>query len=216
MVSTIRRTDASAKLLRICGQETPYTRSVAILRTSTTICGRPSGVSLAFAFRSPAFTRSTIRERSSSSKAPRNVNTNLLAGVHVSRCSDKETNLMRWALKVWRARSRWLTERGKRSNLQTTIASKWRRCAPYISLSSSGRRSFVPLIPISTYSPATVQPWRSAYSRSSQPVTGAGEQSYVVHGEVDFFGEEAMARTGGAGGPTRTHRDIRFTIKVAA
>ena len=35
-------------------------------------------------------------------------------------------------------------------------------------LSSSIRRSLVPEMPISTYSPATVQPRRSAYSRSSR------------------------------------------------
>jgi hypothetical protein len=27
---------------------------------------------------------------------------------------------------------------------------------------------------------------------------------YLAHGKVDFFGEEAMARTGGAGGQNRT------------
>ncbi len=37
-----------------------------------------------------------------------------------------------------------------------------------------------------------------------EPVTGTGEQSCVAHGEVDFFGEDAMARTGGAGGQNRT------------
>jgi hypothetical protein len=37
-----------------------------------------------------------------------------------------------------------------------------------------------------------------------EPVTGTGKQSYVAHGEVDFFGEDAMARTGGAGGQNRT------------
>jgi site-specific DNA recombinase len=37
-----------------------------------------------------------------------------------------------------------------------------------------------------------------------EPVIEAGEHSYLAHGEVDFFGEEAMARTGGAGGQNRT------------
>src|ERR1700686_95312 len=42
------------------------------------------------------------------------------------------------------------------------------RCASSMRLSSSIRRSLVPEMPISTYSPATVQPRRSAYSRSSR------------------------------------------------
>lgn len=33
-----------------------------------------------------------------------------------------------------------------------------------------------------------------------QPVTKDGKTSYLAHGKVDFFGDEAMARTGGAGG----------------
>src|SRR5271155_1970228 len=37
-----------------------------------------------------------------------------------------------------------------------------------MSLSSSGRRSFAPEKPVSTYSPATVQPRRSQYSRNSR------------------------------------------------
>src|SRR5260370_15031005 len=37
-----------------------------------------------------------------------------------------------------------------------------------MSRSSSGRRSFAPEIPVSTYSPATVQPRRSQYSRNSR------------------------------------------------
>jgi hypothetical protein len=37
-----------------------------------------------------------------------------------------------------------------------------------------------------------------------EPVTGTGERSYLAHGQVDFFGEDAMARTGGAGGPACT------------
>jgi len=56
--------------------------------------------------------------------------------------------------------------------------------------------------------------------RSEVPVVadqiGAGEQSYVAHGEVDFFGEDAMARTGGAGGLDRTTRAYLFTLSLAA
>ena len=36
------------------------------------------------------------------------------------------------------------------------------------------------------------------------PTNKAGEASYSVRGEVDFFGSEALARTGGAGGQNRT------------
>jgi hypothetical protein len=37
-----------------------------------------------------------------------------------------------------------------------------------------------------------------------QPVANADGNSYAAQGEIDFFGEEAMARTGGAGGQNRT------------
>ena len=37
-----------------------------------------------------------------------------------------------------------------------------------------------------------------------EPAMRDGKPSYVAHGRVDFFGEEAMARTGGAGGQNRT------------
>jgi hypothetical protein len=37
-----------------------------------------------------------------------------------------------------------------------------------------------------------------------EPVTQAGKTPYLAHGKVDFFGDEAMARTGGAGGQNRT------------
>ena len=43
-----------------------------------------------------------------------------------------------------------------------------------------------------------------------------GKKTYLAHGKVDFFGEEGLAHSDGAGGPARTDRDIRFTIKVAA
>ena len=114
------------------------------LRASTTRFGLPRRLPLAFAFRRPAFTLSTMSERSSSAAAPRTVNTILPAGVLVSICSENETNSMPWALNDSRARSRWLTERAKRSNFQTTTQSKRRRCASAISLSSSGRISFAP------------------------------------------------------------------------
>ena len=37
-----------------------------------------------------------------------------------------------------------------------------------------------------------------------EPVTQAGKTTYLAHGKVDFFGDEAMARTDGAGGQNRT------------
>ncbi len=37
-----------------------------------------------------------------------------------------------------------------------------------------------------------------------EPVTQAGKTTYLAHGKVDFFADEAMARTGGAGGQNRT------------
>jgi site-specific DNA recombinase len=37
-----------------------------------------------------------------------------------------------------------------------------------------------------------------------EPTIRDGEPVYLAHGKVDFFGEEAMARTGGAGGQNRT------------
>jgi len=109
-----------------------------------------------------------MRLRSSSATAPKTVNTILPIGVLVSTCSESETSSMPRARKVSRARSRWDTERAKRSNFQTTTASKRRRWASVSIRSSSGRFSFVPEIPTSTYSPATCQPRRSQYSWSSR------------------------------------------------
>jgi hypothetical protein len=37
-----------------------------------------------------------------------------------------------------------------------------------------------------------------------EPTIQDGKSVYLAHGKVDFFGEEAMARTGGAGGRNRT------------
>jgi hypothetical protein len=34
-----------------------------------------------------------------------------------------------------------------------------------------------------------------------EPTMQDGEPTYLAHGKIDFFGDEAMARTGGAGGP---------------
>ena len=37
-----------------------------------------------------------------------------------------------------------------------------------------------------------------------EPVTQTGKTTYLAHGKVDFFGDAAMGRTGGAGGQSRT------------
>ncbi len=37
-----------------------------------------------------------------------------------------------------------------------------------------------------------------------EPTIHEGEPVYLAHGKVDFFGDEMMARTGGAGGQSRT------------
>ena len=152
----------------IVAQDAPASRSEAILARSTTTCGLPSRFPLAHAFRRPALTRSAIRLRSNSATAPKTVKTMRPAGVAVSSDSDRLTNSMPKTQKVSSARKRWLTLRAKRSNFQTAITSKRRLWASAISRSSSGRRSFAPEIPVSTYSPVTVHPRRSQYSRSSR------------------------------------------------
>jgi hypothetical protein len=48
-----------------------------------------------------------------------------------------------------------------------------------------------------------------------EPAMREGKPSYVARGRVDFFGEEAMARTGGAGGPDSTVRSFQFCLPVA-
>ena len=37
-----------------------------------------------------------------------------------------------------------------------------------------------------------------------EPVSENGKRTYLAHGKVDFFGEETMAHSGGAGGQNRT------------
>jgi|HubBroStandDraft_2_1064218.scaffolds.fasta_scaffold21816_2 hypothetical protein len=69
-----------------------------------------------------------------------------------------DTNSMPSERNVSSARSRCETERAKRSKRQTTTESKRRRCASVSSLSSSGRLSFAPEIPVSTYSSVRVIP----------------------------------------------------------
>ena len=43
-----------------------------------------------------------------------------------------------------------------------------------------------------------------------------GALSFKANGNIDFFGEEAFTRVGGAGGPDRTVRTVSFCISVAA
>jgi hypothetical protein len=43
-----------------------------------------------------------------------------------------------------------------------------------------------------------------------EPTIHEREPVYLAHGKVDFFGEEAMARTGAAGGPDSTTRALRL------
>ena len=50
-----------------------------------------------------------------------------------------------------------------------------------------------------------------------EPTVQDGEPVYLAHGKVDFFGDEAMARTGGAGGQNCSLQPtIRFSAKLAA
>ena len=49
-----------------------------------------------------------------------------------------------------------------------------------------------------------------------EPTAQHGEPEYLAHGKVDFFGEEAMARTSGAGGPDCYSRVGEFGILLAA
>ena len=137
--------------------EPPRDSRMLNLGQTPSLVGLPRRFPFARAFRTPARTRSAIRLRSSSATAPRTVKIIFPVGVEVSTCSDSETNSMPRERKVSSARSRCETERAKRSNRQTTTASKFLRCASAISLSSSGRFSFAPEIPTSTYSRATSQ-----------------------------------------------------------
>jgi hypothetical protein len=49
-----------------------------------------------------------------------------------------------------------------------------------------------------------------------EPVNENGKLSYRYHGKIDFFGDRAMARTGGAGGSVCTTRRIEFHVSLAA
>jgi hypothetical protein len=50
-----------------------------------------------------------------------------------------------------------------------------------------------------------------------EPTIQDGEPVYLVHGKVDFFGDEAMTRTGGAGKPACTVLPTaEILVKMAA
>jgi hypothetical protein len=87
------------------------------------------------------------------------------AGVELFR---ERNELDALGLEGFEGAQKWLTDRAKRSNFQTTTASKRRRCASAIRRSSSGRFSFVPLMPLSTYSSAISHPRREQCSRNSR------------------------------------------------
>jgi chromosome segregation ATPase len=57
--------------------------------------------------------------------------------------------------------------------------------------------------------PANVEQTRAALAEhfgtfKMEPVRENGKLSYRYHGKIDFFGDRAVARTGGAGGQNRT------------
>lgn len=78
--------------LAILRQDFPSPRSLQTLTVSRTDLGRPRRFPFARALRKPAFTRSTINDRSSSATAPKTVKTIFPAGVDVSSDSESETN----------------------------------------------------------------------------------------------------------------------------
>jgi hypothetical protein len=50
-----------------------------------------------------------------------------------------------------------------------------------------------------------------------EPTIQDGEPVYLAHGKVDFFGKEAMARTGGAGGQNSTlGPSLEFRLELVA
>ena len=119
----------------------PRARKLAILESDRTLRGRPSRFPFARALRSPAFTRSTMSDRSSSATEPKIVKTMRPTGVEVSIPSVSEMNSIQSDWKSSSARSKWLTLLAKRSNFQTTTTSQYRRFASAMSLSSCGRFS---------------------------------------------------------------------------
>jgi hypothetical protein len=52
--------------------------------------------------------------------------------------------------------------------------------------------------------------------RRPSALTRQRKRTYLAHGKVDFFGEEDLAHSGGAGGPACTTRPIEFHLALAA
>ena len=48
-----------------------------------------------------------------------------------------------------------------------------------------------------------------------EQVSEDGKVSLKADGQIDFFGEEALTRVGGAGGPVRTVRPYAFNLSLA-
>ncbi|HEY6264278.1 MAG TPA: hypothetical protein VIW93_05705, partial [Candidatus Acidoferrum sp.] len=46
-------------------------------------------------------------------------------------------------------------------------------------------------------------------------VSEGGNVSFKANGQIDFFGEEALTRVGGAGGPVCTTRTTEFGFSLA-
>jgi hypothetical protein len=130
--------------------------------------GRPILRPFDRAFRMPAFTRSWMRARSNSAIAPIIRNIRRPDGVVRSRLSRRLTKSIPSDSNSARELTKWRRDRPNRSSFQTRTTSNCRRRAAVISLFSSGRCSFEPDTPTSTYSPATAHPRRSQYSRSSR------------------------------------------------
>jgi hypothetical protein len=105
-------------------------------------------------------------DNNSAERALRTVKT--IFPVGVSTCSERETNSMPRDRNSSKARKRWETDRANRSNFQTTTASKRLLLASALRRFSSGRESFAPDTPASTYSPTNSQPRCLQYSRSSR------------------------------------------------
>ena len=49
-----------------------------------------------------------------------------------------------------------------------------------------------------------------------EQVSEAGKLSFRANGQIDFFGEEALTRVGGAGGPIQSVRAYEFALPIAA
>src|SRR5882724_3353285 len=136
--------------------------------SSTLRRGLPSFLPSLRARRRPAFTRSTISERSSWAMAAMIVKIAWPRGPLPSICSLRLINSTpRWR-KTSSVSTKCRTERPRRSSAATTTTSTFRALTSAISLSRAGRRSRVPETPMSVNSRTSVQPRARQYSRRSQ------------------------------------------------